>query len=274
MNSKSAFASVLFIMVLASALSGQEKTDEKSRSGKLDFEIVFEGSFYHQYAMKMKLKSEDGNINGEYYMAGMPGDRPVSGSIDKKGNVLLKDFLPGNEQAGVFSGKMFAGNFVSGTYKSFSPAGEISFALTKSAEPYDSWKKGINSQSASEILFGPNRNITGVPLEGEPEKFSTIEWTSTAHDFDTIHEGFRAKHDYTFRNTGAFPIVIKGVTPGCGCTTPEWSKSEIPPGETGTVNVEFDSNGKPGLQNKSVEVVTNTFPASTTLTFRAYVKGR
>ncbi len=98
-----------------------------------------------------------------------------------------------------------------------------------------------------------------------------FEFTSTDHDFGTIKEGEKVSYTYSFKNTGEAPLIIQNAQPSCGCTVPEWSKEPIPVGGTGFVKAEFDSNGKPNIQNKTITVTANTWPKVTTLRFKAMV---
>ena len=91
------------------------------------------------------------------------------------------------------------------------------------------------------------------------------------HDFGTIKEGQKVNYTYKFKNDGAAPLIIQSVQPSCGCTAPEWSREPIPVGASGFVKVEFDSNGKPGMQNKMVTVTANTWPKQMKLNFKAMV---
>lgn len=98
-----------------------------------------------------------------------------------------------------------------------------------------------------------------------------MEWKALEHDFGTINEGEKVTYVYTFKNTGAVPLIIEGVRPSCGCTAPNWSKEPIPVGGSGEVEVVFDSTKKPNAQNKTVTVTTNAWPKTTTLRFKAFV---
>jgi hypothetical protein len=98
-----------------------------------------------------------------------------------------------------------------------------------------------------------------------------MEWADVEHDFGTIKEGDKVTHVYSFKNTGAVPLIIETVRPSCGCTAPNWSKEPVPVGGTGEVEVVFDSKGKPNAQNKTVTVTANTWPQSTVLRFKTFV---
>ncbi len=99
----------------------------------------------------------------------------------------------------------------------------------------------------------------------------SFEWTETEHDFGTINENDVVTHTYTFKNTGESPLIIEGVRPSCGCTAPNWTKTPIPVGGEGVIDVKFDSKGKKNAQNKTVTVTANTWPKQTVLRFKTFV---
>ena len=99
----------------------------------------------------------------------------------------------------------------------------------------------------------------------------TLVFEKVDHDFGTISEGQKVTYTYKLKNTGSAPLIIQSAQPSCGCTAPDWTREPIPVGGTGFVKAEFDSKGKPGLQNKTITVTSNTFPKTTTLKFKANV---
>ena len=96
--------------------------------------------------------------------------------------------------------------------------------------------------------------------------FETVE-----HDFGTIEDGKKVNYRYKLTNNGEAPLIIQSAQPSCGCTVPTFSQEPIPVGGTGFVDLEFDSSGKPGINNKTVTVTANTWPKVTTLRFKAMV---
>lgn len=81
----------------------------------------------------------------------------------------------------------------------------------------------------------------------------------TDHDFGTIraNEG-SVSAEYTFTNTGTAPLVIINVTNGgCGCTTPDYPKAPIAPGESDKITIHFNPTGRRGEFNREVRVKTN-----------------
>jgi hypothetical protein len=108
--------------------------------------------------------------------------------------------------------------------------------------------------------------------ETKPEgPLPVAQFEKLEHDFGTIREGDLVVYTYKLKNTGEAPLIIQGVQPSCGCTAPDWTKEPIPVGGTGFVKAEFDSQGKPGIQNKTISVTANTWPKTFTLRFKAMV---
>lgn len=124
-----------------------------------------------------------------------------------------------------------------------------------------------NTQPATDIT-----NPVTEPANDEPElPVTTVEFTEDSHNFGEIKEGEKVSHVFKFKNTGDNPLKLTNVKPSCGCTTPDWSREEVAPGEEGFVKVEFDSKGKTGVQKKSVTVTANTEPKAKILTFSGEV---
>lgn len=92
-------------------------------------------------------------------------------------------------------------------------------------------------------------------------------------NFNDITQGSKVSHDYKFKNTGKSPLIISNVLVTCGCTVPEWPKSPIPPGKSGTIRVFFNSAGKFGIQNKTITILANTKYGRETIVFTANVVG-
>lgn len=91
-------------------------------------------------------------------------------------------------------------------------------------------------------------------------------------DFGTIAEDDGpATTLFRVTNTGKTPLLIKTVEVGCGCTTPEWPKSAIMPGEKGVVKVQYNPKDRLGPFVKTVSVYTNQGVQPILLTIRGKV---
>ncbi|MDR1585203.1 MAG: DUF1573 domain-containing protein [Prevotellaceae bacterium] len=99
-----------------------------------------------------------------------------------------------------------------------------------------------------------------------------ITFEKTTHDFQEINEnGGPAKYNFEFTNTGDEPLVVNTVRASCGCTTPEWTKTPIEPGEKGIISVAYNPKGRPGSFAKSISVTTNAGEAQHTLIIKGKV---
>lgn len=76
---------------------------------------------------------------------------------------------------------------------------------------------------------------------------------------------------FQFTNIGKKPLKIVNVLTTCGCTTPEWTQTEIKTGDTGQVVAVFNPTNKEGRFSKSLTVITNGIPQSVTLTVEGSV---
>lgn len=59
-----------------------------------------------------------------------------------------------------------------------------------------------------------------------------------------------------FTNTGTEPLVITNAKGSCGCTVPTWPREPIMPGESGEIDVRYDTK-RPGAINKTIKITTN-----------------
>ncbi len=123
--------------------------------------------------------------------------------------------------------------------------------------PEEAANLGLNDESTVEI-------DPSLPL-------TTIQFEEESHDFGDIKDGDIAKHTFKFKNTGKNPLIIQNAKGSCGCTVPKFTDEPIPPGGEGEIKVEFDSKNKPGPNNKTVTVTTNTEQGTHLLTVKSNV---
>lgn len=84
-----------------------------------------------------------------------------------------------------------------------------------------------------------------------------FKFVEETHDFGTIKEGPEASYDFVFTNVGKEPLIIQDCKASCGCTTPEWTKAPILPGQKGKISVKYDTKGRAGTFNKSIFIASN-----------------
>ena len=105
-------------------------------------------------------------------------------------------------------------------------------------------------------------------LEG---KFPKVKLDKEVHDFGTINEGDKVETEFVVTNAGEVDLIISDAKGSCGCTVPQPPKDPIKPGASAPIKVSFDSNGKPGAQEKTVTLTTNTENGHETFKIKANV---
>jgi hypothetical protein len=96
-----------------------------------------------------------------------------------------------------------------------------------------------------------------------------IEFKSETIDYGEIKKGSDGVRVFEFTNTGNVPLVIANVTSSCGCTIPKKPEEPIQPGETGEIQVKYNTK-LVGPIRKTVTVYSNAEEATKSLK----IKGR
>lgn len=107
----------------------------------------------------------------------------------------------------------------------------------------------------------------GGGLKGAPG----LEFKEDFHDFGKVSQGEKVSYTYLFKNKGDAPLVITDVIASCGCTVPKYTDQPVGPGETGKVEVIFNTTGRAGVNYKSVTVKSNAPDGKKTLHFKANI---
>ena len=114
-------------------------------------------------------------------------------------------------------------------------------------------------------------NPTTANQEVDESKLPHFEFVEEVKEFGTISQGEIVSTSFKFKNVGQSDLIISSAQGSCGCTVPEWPKEPIKPGGEGVINVKFDSNGKQGMQNKTVTLVANTIPNTMVIAIKGEV---
>jgi len=100
----------------------------------------------------------------------------------------------------------------------------------------------------------------------------TVSFPITAHDFGSVYESEGiVSVEFEFTNTGKVPLILQNVQTSCGCTSPEWTKEPVVPGQYGRIKVTFNPKNRPGPFTKTITVTSNADPAVNTLTIKGTV---
>ncbi|MFM7628988.1 MAG: DUF1573 domain-containing protein [Algoriphagus sp.] len=116
-----------------------------------------------------------------------------------------------------------------------------------------------------------NPDLAQTTTNADPSTLGAFQFTEMEFDFGTINEGKVVEKIFNFTNNGQAPLVISNITASCGCTSPDWTKTPVKPGEKGYVKVVFDSKAKSGAQSPTVTIQANTNPSVTRLSLKGTV---
>ena len=107
---------------------------------------------------------------------------------------------------------------------------------------------------------------TESPKIGGP----VMTFEKTEIDYGTIAQGADPLRRFKFKNTGTEPLTIKDARGSCGCTVPSYKKEPIQPGETGEIEVRYDTQ-RIGDFQKSITINTNEGDQARVLMIRGKV---
>ncbi|CAN5639867.1 hypothetical protein BH11BAC2_BH11BAC2_25840 [soil metagenome] len=128
-----------------------------------------------------------------------------------------------------------------------------------------------NDHVSPDIINNP-ATASGVTNDDALPKFDFEEST---FDFGTINSGAEIVHEYSFKNSGKADLVITQAHGSCGCTSPEYPKDPVKPGESGVIKVTYRSEGQAGQVAKTITLLANTIPNTKVLTISGEVlKGK
>jgi len=131
--------------------------------------------------------------------------------------------------------------------------------------------------AAFSFTFGQatEKSKTASPVQKETKQAvkegPQMDFKFTDHNFGDLQEGPKANVDFVFTNTGNKPLILTDVKASCGCTTPEWPKEPIMPGQTSKIKVEYNTQGRPGEFTKSITITSNMEDGTPKM---IYIKGK
>ncbi len=89
------------------------------------------------------------------------------------------------------------------------------------------------------------------------DKIAKIEFESETIDYGTIEKGADGLRVFKFTNIGDAPLIITRVKSSCGCTVPKKPDGPIMPGESGVIEVKYDTNRVMHIR-KTITVTSNS----------------
>jgi hypothetical protein len=89
------------------------------------------------------------------------------------------------------------------------------------------------------------------------EKAPQIKVNVEKYDFGKSIEGEKLFYDFEISNSGDGDLILKTVRATCGCTVAQPEKTEIKPGESTKIHVEFNTADREGEQQQYIYVYSN-----------------
>ena len=111
--------------------------------------------------------------------------------------------------------------------------------------------------------------LYSVPIHSQ-EKFAEITFKETIIDYGIIENGVDGKKTFEFKNTGDSPLIFSRIFSSCGCTIPKKPEKPIEPGESGIIEVEYDTK-RTGLFQKAITVNSNAKTSNVILRIKGEV---
>ena len=102
------------------------------------------------------------------------------------------------------------------------------------------------------------------------ENQADIKFEETIIDYGEVEFESDGKRLFKFKNIGNAPLVFQRISSSCGCTIPKKPEKPIEPGETGEIEVEYDTK-RVGLFMKAISVISNSKNPSTVLRIKGEV---
>lgn len=101
------------------------------------------------------------------------------------------------------------------------------------------------------------------------QESAKIKFKAETIDYGKIEKGSDGVRVFEFTNIGNAPLVISNVTSSCGCTIPKKPEEPIKPGESGEIQVKYNTEIV-GPIRRTVSVYSNAKEATKALK----IKGR
>ncbi|MFL2617290.1 MAG: DUF1573 domain-containing protein [Flavobacteriaceae bacterium] len=102
------------------------------------------------------------------------------------------------------------------------------------------------------------------------ENIAQVEFETKLIDYGDIEFNSDGKRVFKFENIGTAPLIFNRISSSCGCTVPKRPKKPIQPGESGEIEVEYDTK-RVGIFMKAVTINSNAKTANIILRIKGKV---
>ena len=162
-------------------------------------------------------------------------------------------------------------DYITEVYRSFGSdlmPGEEGFIVIK----YDASKRAAFGQLKDAVTYMTNDNQEpkkqlhyAVNIKEDFSKLTAKQlkkapisvYTETQLDFGQVQKNSTTEKEFVITNTGKNPLLIRKVESSSVTFKAYPSQTEIPSGASATIKVVYKSSNRPGVQNGTIEVITN-----------------
>ena len=101
--------------------------------------------------------------------------------------------------------------------------------------------------------------LLSVSLAAQEKVGPKMTFDSATHNFgDVERKGGDLVKEFRFVNDGDEPLVIKKITKSCSCTTVNYSRKPVMPGQSGVITIKYEPHKvEEGVFNRVIQIYTN-----------------
>lgn len=98
-----------------------------------------------------------------------------------------------------------------------------------------------------------------------------LQFDDSKKSFGFVKKGEVVTIDFPFQNTGNAPLIINETKVECSCTSADFPKQPVLPGQKGIVKISFDTKSVYDRQDRTVEVLSNAANSPQKIRFKGVV---
>ncbi|MBC7696620.1 MAG: DUF1573 domain-containing protein [Burkholderiales bacterium] len=98
-----------------------------------------------------------------------------------------------------------------------------------------------------------------------------LKFKDIKKNFGIVKKGEIVLVEFDFTNTGNQPAIISDAKVECSCTTVEYPKQPIAPGQSSKIMVKFDTKSVYDRQDRIVQIISNAKNSSQMIRFKGVV---
>lgn len=102
------------------------------------------------------------------------------------------------------------------------------------------------------------------------EKKAEIKFDQKIIDYGAIEYNSDGKRIFKFTNVGEAPLIFNRISSSCGCTVPKRPENPVVPGESGEIEVEYDTK-RVGVFIKAITINSNALNSNIVLRIKGEV---